>query len=985
MFKKWFKPKWMHAQPEIRRMAVAALKLTKPEHREVLEKLALEDADDTVRLAAAERIESLDILLKVYMAGPSVDLRLKLASLLITRVLAAGSDWVAQQEAIDQIREPEAFRPFISDEQPETFVSYGLKRLPVDEDFFAELAQRFGQRMVRQQAAERLTKLDALKAVLETAKNKDKSVYRIVKQKLDALRQVQRAEADQREEVERVLTELNRLAQVDPDPLLPHKIKQLSERWSAIDIDLTEWQEKYQGLLTALNEKGAQFQADQDREKQIAEDEAAAQGSFAQVCQSIEEALDVISGESNLKAIDLDSLRQVTATQQSHWVAAEKVTSPNAEQRARYQKLGQSVSAYCDAIELLKARYDSITESIDSLVDLKPAQKDRVEKVVRQFQGILDKIQWPLSVKRPALLMHMESALKQADGLLSESKQAIADIEGKVRQQMKTLKKAIADGVLKDGQVALRDIHGLLRDLPMRAADAYQKDLRALMQSLNELRDWQGFATIPKKQALLDKMQALAEAEDVPPQDRADRVKQLQQDWRNLGTVQSQEEKALWAEFKTAGEKAFEPCKAYFDDQQSQREQNLANRELILTELETYLAEHDWQNAVWPMVMETLKAARAQWRASTPVDRRHHQRTQRRFDKVVGDIQGKVDAERDINAKRKEKLVEQATELLDSDDLDAAIATMKNLQSDWKQIGVMHKGAEQRLWAEFQKAADALFGQRKRRREDQDQERAENKQRVEALTQRVTELTAQDAHAILDNQDQVKTWANEFEQIAPLPKAEAKGLRQSFRTAMTQYQQALSRAQTAEVALAFQELNQANQYLDQFERTLSSGDAGASELAQLKEAWQQIQHLPSGCEIGVNTRFDATVAAFDAEPQNHQLSDAELEKTFQSLHETVLQLEILLSIDSPSEDRDQRMSLQVNRLSDKMGGKADQPNTAEEAIQGLVIKWCMISKLGAFPKIERLDARFQHAVQAWLKQSLSVPSKNVKTEEVTTA
>lgn len=985
MFKKWFKPKWMHAQPEMRRMAIASLKLNKPEHREALAHLALTDEDASVRLAAAERIEALTLLLKVYLAGHSAELRISLAGLLIKRILSNGTDWAAQQEVLDQIREPEAFRGFISEEYPEPFVSYCLQRLPEDQAFFAQLAQSFGYRIVRQQAAERLTQQDALKAVLETAKSKDKSVYRIVKQKLDALRQVQREEADQREEVTRILGELKRLTQLDPDPLLPHKVRQLAESWAAIELDLTQWQAEFDSLISALSEKGAAFQADQARQKQIAEDQAAAQDNYEQVCQAMAEALDVISSESAVQSVDLTSLRQVCETQQQQWLMAEKMAQPSAEQRARYQKITQDIEAYVHAIELLKRDNKTITASIESLVDLKPAHRDRIEKIARQFRNLLDKIQWPLGVKRPSLYMHMTAGLKQAEDLLSESKQAITAIERKIGQQMKALKKAIAEGVLKDGQIALREIHALLRDLPIRAADTYQKDLRALMQSLNELRDWQGFATIPKKQALLEKMQALADAEDVLPQDRADRVKQLQQEWRDLGTVQSPEEKALWVEFKAAGEKAFEPCKAYFEDQQNQREQNLANREIILTELETYLVEHDWQNAVWPMVMETLKAARAQWRANTPVDRRHHQRTQRRFDKVVGEIQEKVDAERDLNAKRKTALVERATELLDSDDLDAAIDAMKGLQHEWKQIGIMHKGAEQRLWATFQKTADALFAQRKQRREDQDQQRTENKQRVIAITQSVVALSAQDAHAVLEQQEQVKAWVEEFEQIAPLPKSEAKNLRQSFRAALQQYEQALSRALTAEVALAFESLIQANQYLDKFERALTSGDADAAQLAQLKEAWQQVKQLPTGSDVGINMRFDATVAAFDANGSTGVLSDVELEKTLQSLHETVLQLEILLGVDSPSEDRDLRMSLQVNRLSEKMGGKSDQANSAEDAIQSLVIKWCAISKLGAFPQMDRLDARFQHAVQGWLKRSLNVTQSQVKAQEATIA
>jgi hypothetical protein len=564
----------------------------------------------------------------------------------------------------------------------------------------------------------------------------------------------------------------------------------------------------------------------------------------------------------------------------------------------------------------------------------------------------------------------MTACLKQADQLLSESKQAISALESSIRQHIKKLKQAIDSGSLKDGQSALREIHALLRDLPLNTSEAFQKELRGLMQSLNELRDWQGFATIPKKQALLAKMQALAEEVDLPPQDRAERVKQLQQSWRDLGAVQSPEEKALWSEFKAAGEKAFEPCKAFFDDQQQQRAENLKAREAILEQLDTYLAEHDWENAIWPLVLETLKASRAQWRGATPVDRKHHQKTQKRFDTVMGQIQQKVDAERERNAQRKAKLVEQATELLDTEDLDAAIETMKSLQITWKRVGIMNKDTEQRLWQAFQKAADALFGQRKRRRQDQDQERAENKQRVIELTQSVQALANQEAVAVLEQQDKVKSLSAEFEQIAPLPKAEAKGLRQQFRSAVEQYEQVLAAALVTKTALSFEQLLLANKYLDQFERALSQGEADTVQLTALKETWQQVKQLPSGSDVGVNTRFDEAVAAFDAQGNGAQVSDAERIKVHTQLHDIVLQLEILLGIESPSVDQNQRMTLQVSRLSDKLGGKSDQRSENSVTVESLIVKWCMTSKLGIFPQIERIDARFQQAFKCWHSQAI---------------
>jgi hypothetical protein len=64
------------------------------------------------------------------------------------------------------------------------------------------------------------------------------------------------------------------------------------------------------------------------------------------------------------------------------------------------------------------------------------------------------------------------------------------------------------------------------------------------------------------------------------------------------------------------------------------------------------------------------------------------------------------------------------------------------------------------------------------------------------------------------------------------------------------------------------------------------------------------------------------------------------------------------------------MTLQVSRLSDKLGGKSDQRSENSVTVESLIVKWCMTSKLGIFPQIERIDARFQQAFKCWHSQAI---------------
>ncbi|HFC29960.1 MAG TPA: DUF349 domain-containing protein, partial [Oceanospirillales bacterium] len=78
-----------------------------------------------------------------------------------------------------------------------------------------------------------------------------------------------------------------------------------------------------------------------------------------------------------------------------------------------------------------------------------------------------------------------------------------------------------------------------------------------------------------------------------------------------------------------------------------------------------------------------------------------------------------------VAERRKQKLIDQAKELIELEDLDSAIEQAKALQNDWKQAGIVQQAQERKLWKAFRKANDAIFNRIKQQR---DAQKAENQE-----------------------------------------------------------------------------------------------------------------------------------------------------------------------------------------------------------------------------------------------------------------
>ncbi|MDV7394770.1 DUF349 domain-containing protein, partial [Arthrospira platensis SPKY1] len=113
-----------------------------------------------------------------------------------------------------------------------------------------------------------------------------------------------------------------------------------------------------------------------------------------------------------------------------------------------------------------------------------------------------------------------------------------ADQSGEQRERAKQLLEqldaAVEEGAVKQARPLMRELSDILRALPESRKKDLMQQLVLEQKRLDELRDWMGFAARPKMEELIARMRGLAE-QSLDPRTKASRVRELQNEWKQLG------------------------------------------------------------------------------------------------------------------------------------------------------------------------------------------------------------------------------------------------------------------------------------------------------------------------------------------------------------------------------------------------------------------------------------------------------------------
>ena len=187
-----------------------------------------------------------------------------------------------------------------------------------------------------------------------------------------------------------------------------------------------------------------------------------------------------------------------------------------------------------------------------------------------------------------------------------------------------------------------------------------------------------------------------------------------------------------------------------------------------------------------------MRELQEQWRAASDVPRPQGDALWRRFkaahDVVWARCEAYFAAEaagRAENLARKIALCEKAEALTESTNWIPTAEEIKQLQIDWKAVGIVTRGQEKAVWERFRTACDRFFTRRQA-------DLAEHKKRWAANLEKKLALCAQ-VEALADSTDwdaaagEIKRLQTEWKTVGPVKKSRSEAIWQRFRGACDRF------------------------------------------------------------------------------------------------------------------------------------------------------------------------------------------------------
>jgi hypothetical protein len=687
---------------------------------------------------------------------------------------------------------------------------------------------------LRQLAAERIEDPAQLTQLLKQVRGKDKSTYKIIKQKCDALRAEEHRVAQIDRDVTALCASLERHTHRIYDALYATSLKLFEEEWRALEPQASP----------EVRERARQ---------------------------AIDQCREVIAGR----------LRQQSqqAAQESHLAALEAARKEQIL-AAEMEDQRRNEAAAVASAEAVKAR--------------EAEEKARADRLAAE-----------------AL------ALRQIGGLIGKTHGALR--EGNTRRAA-ALRRAIEARL-----PAAPPIPAYL------AAQLQQLDVK-----LNELKEWKDYAVAPKRAELIAEMESLIGASEAP-QALADRIKQLQEDWKTISKGIVSDAGTDWQRFHDASVTAYQPCREYFEAQAKMRQANVEKRKSVLERLRAFEAAQSGEHPDWRAVSAVLREAPQELRRYSPVDRAAARAVQQEFDASLGRLQARLDAWHAQNAAEKHSLIQRAQQLRTKDDSREAVDAIKRLQLLWKETGAAQHHQEQALWNEFREQCDAVFQKRQQAFVEYTAGLATHKQHAVALCEEAELVAASSGPALLEGVGKIVQWRAAFEALGEMPRADQRALHDRFERAITRCQAKIAQQRALDAEQSFANLLQAAHRIQIYGDAVAR-DAAASEREALKLAAEEfiagVQHWPKGGAQALKDAWAKAHAAAGLDTSAHE----------KALRLLCVRSEILTDRPTPPEDQALRREYQVQRLVQHMG----QRNGANaEDLDALALEWIRVGPVSA--------------------------------------
>jgi hypothetical protein len=885
-------------------IAVAAL----PEDSTVLAQLLTGDPAPEVRAAAAGRCVDLGVLADALRAEAAPQVQAIIASSL-GRTLATTPDeaavraLLAAQHCTDAVRAEVALHTHDAERH----------RLAIecirDESVLVELALAAAQSSLRISAAERVHAPEQLRRLFDGAKDKDRGVARLARQRLDAIdhRVKQAAAADE------ILAQAEELV-AQPGPIVM-AVVDLDRRWNALDLgDDHTRRSRWEAVGELIQQR-----FEREREAQQAHTR------FEQRLKAWLASLQSPPVAAALSAVRNEFLAlQAEANQNNDDKALEKLTLAE-RQIARWEQAALALAA-AEALVVEAEQLAAGTPIDDAQL---PARWQALD----------------MGVRTPALTRRFESALLAIERGRLAYLSATQQQQGAARQRLHELlhlaEQALAAGQLQDARGAADGARALKPGAGLLPKPTVQR-LSRVVQQLVELERWQKFGQQTARVQLCERAEGLLRQKFAPAA-LAREVQQLRGEWKKLDEQHAGVPKSLWERFDRACETSYAPVARHFAELAALHKQARKQREDFIDAAAAHASALLVEPRDWRAIQQWVRDTEATWRGTTlgSVEPNAWKKLDARMRSTLLGLRETLSTALQQAKAERQALIAEADSLAAKALERDAPSQVRELQARWQAQSrsvPLAQRDERALWERFRTACNAVFEVRKKSSKDADERRNAQREGFSRLCEQAEQLSqatdVEEAQVRRTQRELQDQWRKALAEGGPVQSA----LEARFKSARTRVEEMLRRRTQAQEAAVWRTLLDKERLCAELDVLVSEekdADRAAAAAESICQRWAALPPLPSAWEQRMTARRDTAQRALtDDESRDDHV--AQIDECIASRRDALLEIELLLGLESPPDLQPQRLALQVRQLRDRFKRAA---SAGVSAADQLLLDW----------------------------------------------
>lgn len=404
------------------------------------------------------------------------------------------------------------------------------------------------------------------------------------------------------------------------------------------------------------------------------------------------------------------------------------------------------------------------------------------------------------------------------------------------------------------------------------AADELEEQFKSLYAEIKEKRAAYNAAqdalkaeNLAKKREIISKINEIAEdADNVNRQYST--VQQLQQDFKAIGEVPSENDTEVWKAYQVAVERFYDLLKMNKELRDYDFKKNLEQKQALCAEAEALDEEADIVDA-----FKKLQQLHTSWREIGPVSKEIREELWTRFKNASAVINKKYQSffeERKANEKKnaegKESLCVKI-EAISTDNLktyaawDEATKAIIGLQEEWKKLGFASRKVNTELFARFRKSCDEFFAKKAEFFKRMKDELAANLAKKIELCEKAEAL--KDSTEWKKTTDALIALQKEWKTVGPVVKKHSDAVWKRFIAACDAFFEEKKKQNVNVHSVEHENLKQKKDIIAQINSILENKETedAPNKVRELMKKWQEVGHVPYKEKDKVYAEYKAAI------------------------------------------------------------------------------------------------------------------------------